>query len=151
MKGNSVTNVSGKWDSFRIKTNPADGFANPVHYVDVTEQLRAAVPSDSGDGVLHVFIPHTTCTLIFNSGVDGTTLQDIRLFIEQQVPVDRPFVHLHDGPQDAAAHVRLVFGVQSLQVPVVNGKLAIGHSQGIYLLELDGPRERTVQYAMQSF
>jgi secondary thiamine-phosphate synthase enzyme len=151
MKGNSVTNVSGKWDSFRIKTKPADGFANPVHYVDVTEQLRAVVPSDSGDGVLHVFIPHTTCTLIFNSGVDGTTLQDIRLFIEQQVPVDRPFVHLHDGPQDAAAHVRLVFGVQSLQVPVVNGKLAIGHSQGIYLLELDGPRERTVQYAMQSF
>ncbi|MGO4689187.1 secondary thiamine-phosphate synthase enzyme YjbQ [Glaciibacter sp. 2TAF33] len=146
-----MTNVSGKWNSFAINTKPAEGFANPVHYVDVTEQLRESIPVDSGDGVLHVFIPHTTCTLIFNSGVDGTTLQDIRLFIEQQIPVDRPFVHLHDGPQDAAAHVRLVFGVQSLQLPIVDGALAIGHSQGLYLLEMDGPRDRTVQFAVQSF
>lgn len=146
-----MTNVSGKWDSFAINTKPTEGYANPVHYVDVTQQLRDGIPDNSGDGVLHVFIPHTTCTLIFNSGVDGTTLQDIRLFIEKQIPVDRPFVHLHDGPQDAAAHVRLVFGVQSLQLPVVNGKLAIGHSQGVYLLELDGPRDRTIQFAVQSF
>lgn len=146
-----MTNVSGKWDSFAINTKPAEGYANPVNYVDVTQQLRDGIPAGSGDGVLHVFIPHTTCTIIFNSGVDGTTLQDIRLFIEKQIPVDRPFVHLHDGPQDAAAHVRLVFGVQSLQLPIADGKLAIGHSQGVYLLELDGPRERTVQFAVQSF
>lgn len=122
-----------------------------MHYVDVTQQLRDAARGDHGDGILHVFLPHTTCTLIFNSGVDGTTLQDIRLFIEEQIPVDRPFVHLHDGPQDAAAHVRCVFGVQSLQLPVVNGELGIGHSQGVYLLEMDGPRDRTVQCALQTF
>ncbi|WP_284750767.1 secondary thiamine-phosphate synthase enzyme YjbQ [Arthrobacter sp. efr-133-R2A-120] len=146
-----MSTTSAKWNSFAVNTKPDQGFANPVTYVDVTEQLRAAVPTDSGEGLLHVFLPHTTCTLIFNSGVDGTTLQDIRLFIEEQIPVTRPFVHLHDGPQDAAAHVRCVFGVQSLQLPVSQGKLAIGHSQGIYLLELDGARDRTVQYAVQSF
>lgn len=146
-----MINASGKWDSFAVNTKPTEGFASPVHYVDVTRQLRERIPAGTGDGVLHVFIPHTTCTIIFNSGVDGTTLQDIRLFIEQQVAVDRPFVHLHDGPQDAAAHVRLVFGVQSLQLPIVAGELGIGHSQGIYLLELDGPRDRTVQFAVQSF
>ena len=139
------------WTSFPVDTTPKEGYANPVHYVDVTPQLRDAARGDHGDGVLHVFLPHTTATLIFNSGVDGTTLQDIRIFIEEQVPVDRPFVHLHDGPQDAAAHVRCVFGVQSLQLPVVGGELGIGHSQGVYLLELDGPRDRTVQYALQTF
>ncbi|WP_223693872.1 secondary thiamine-phosphate synthase enzyme YjbQ [Leifsonia poae] len=143
--------TTGKWSSIPVNTTPAAGFANPVHYVDVTDQLRDAARGDHGDGVLHVFLPHTTCTLIFNSGVDGTTLQDIRLFIESQIPVDQPFVHLHDGPQDAAAHVRCVFGVQSLQLPVVAGELGIGHSQGVYLLEMDGPRDRTVQYALQTF
>ncbi len=143
--------TTGKWNSIPVNTRPAEGFANPLHYVDVTAELREAVRGGDGDGILHVFLPHTTCTLIFNSGVDGTTLQDIRLFIEQQVPVDRPFVHLHDGPQDAAAHVRCVFGTQSLQLPVIGGELGIGHSQGVYLLELDGPRDRTIQYALQTF
>jgi secondary thiamine-phosphate synthase enzyme len=143
--------MPGTWTSFPVNTSPKEGYANPVHYVDVTPQLRDAARGDHGDGVLHVFLPHTTATLIFNSGVDGTTLQDIRIFIEEQVPTDRPFVHLHDGPQDAAAHVRCVFGVQSLQLPVVGGELGIGHSQGVYLLELDGPRDRTVQYALQTF
>lgn len=141
----------GQWDSFSINTRPAEGFAAPTGYVDVTPQLREAARGDHADGILHVFVPHTTCTIIFNSGVDGTTLQDIRLFIEQSVPVDRPFVHLYDGPQDAAAHVRLVYGVQSLQLPVVKGELGIGHSQGVYLLELDGPRDRTIQFALQPF
>lgn len=141
-----------RWASFEVSTAPSEGFAAPVRYVDLTPTLRGLVAQgDHADGLLHVFLPHTTCTLIFNSGVDGTTLADIRLFIEQLVPVDRPFVHLHDGPQDAAAHVRCVFGVQSLQLPVIDGALGIGHSQGIYLLELDGPRQRTVQHAVSSF
>ncbi|GAA3139979.1 secondary thiamine-phosphate synthase enzyme YjbQ [Kribbella aluminosa] len=143
--------LTGKWNSISVNTRPAEGYASPVHYVDLTNELREVARGTGGDGILHTFLPHTTCTLIFNSGVDGTTLQDIRLFIEEQIPVDRPFVHLHDGPQDAAAHVRCVFGVQSLQLPVVNGELGIGHSQGVYLLELDGPRDRTLQYAVQTF
>jgi secondary thiamine-phosphate synthase enzyme len=146
-----MTTTAATWQSFTLNTAPAEGFPAPTGYVDVTPQLREAASGPHADGVLHVFVPHTTCTLIFNSGVDGTTLQDIRLFIEQSIPVDRPFVHLHDGPQDAAAHVRLVFGVQSLQLPVIGGELGIGHSQGVYLLELDGPRDRTVQFALQTF
>jgi len=141
----------GKWQRFSVNTKPADGYAAPVGYTDLTPRLRDAVPPQLGDGTLTVYIPHTTCTLILNSGVDGTTLHDIRLFIEGQIPVNRPFVHLHDGPQDAAAHVRCVFGAQSLTLPVVDGELGIGHSQGVYLLELDGPRDRTVQYAFSRF
>ncbi|WP_051388802.1 secondary thiamine-phosphate synthase enzyme YjbQ [Arthrobacter sp. 35W] len=144
------TKAPGSWDSFTLNTRPAEGFPAPTGYTDLTPALREKIPAGMGDGQLHVFIPHTTCTLIFNSGVDGTTLADIRLFIESQIPVDRPFVHLHDGPQDAAAHVRLVFGTNSLSVPVIDGQLAIGHSQGIYLLELDGPRDRTIHHAVST-
>jgi secondary thiamine-phosphate synthase enzyme len=126
------------WQSFEIETE------GPVGYTDLTPVIKQAVGEDDRDGVVTVFLPHTTCTLILNSGVDGTTLTDIRLFIERQIPVDTPFVHLHDGPQDAAAHVRLVFGSNSLQVPLVRGAVGLGGSQGVYLLELDGPRTRTV-------
>lgn len=143
--------VIGKWQSIPVHTKPEEGFENPVWYTDVTEQLRNAVPADMGDGVMHVFIPHTTCTLIMNSGIDGTTLHDIRLFIEKQVPVSGPFVHLHDGPQDAAAHVRIQFGDNSLTMPIVDGKLDVSISQGLYLLEFDGPRDRQVRYAIQEF
>jgi secondary thiamine-phosphate synthase enzyme len=129
------------WASITVET------AGPVAYTDLGPLLKDAIPDGVGDGLLHLFVPHTTCTLILNSGVDGTTLTDIRLFVERQVPVDTPFVHTHDGPQDAAAHVRLVFGTNSLQVPIVRGELALGASQGIYLLELDGPRTRTVNHA----
>jgi len=86
-----------------------------------------------------------------NSGVDGTTLHDIRMFIERLVPTSGPFVHLHDGPQDASAHVRIQLGVNSLALPIANGRLDIGGSQGIYLLELDGPRDRTVRFAVEEF
>jgi secondary thiamine-phosphate synthase enzyme len=147
----TMTSTPSTWASFSVHTKPNDGYPNPVHYVDVTPQLREAARGDHSDGLLHVFLPHTTATLIFNSGVDGTTLADIRLFIEQQVPVDRPFVHLHDGPQDAAAHVRCVFGTQSLTLPVIGGELGIGMAQGVYLLEMDGPRDRTIQHALQVF
>lgn len=147
----TTTRTTGRWQAFEVDTKPADGFAAPVGYTDLTPRLRDVVTKDVGDGTLHVYVPHTTCTLVLNSGVDGTTLHDIRLFIESAVPVDGPFVHLHDGPQDAAAHVRCVFGVQSLTLPVVDGELAIGHSQGVYLLELDGPRDRTIQYAVSAF
>lgn len=147
----TTTTTTGSWQSFQVDTKPADGFAAPVGYTDLTPRLKEAVAGGVGDGVLYVYVPHTTCTLILNSGVDGTTLHDIRLFVEGSVPVDRPFVHLHDGPQDAAAHVRCVFGVQSLTLPVIGGELAIGHSQGVYLLELDGPRDRTIQYAVSAF
>lgn len=142
---------TGVWYDLSINTTPADGYPNPVYYFDVTSKLRDAIPADVTAGVLHIFIPHTTCTIIFNSGVDGTTLHDIRLLIEESVPTTRPFVHLHDGPQDASAHVRCLFGTQSLQLPIIDGALGIGLAQGVYLLEFDGPRDRRVQYAVQSF
>ena len=142
--------VSGQWTEFQIETKPAEGFANPVYYFDITQRLRDLVPAGV-TGLMHIFIPHTTCTLIMNSGIDGTTLHDIRLYIERQVPVGGPFVHLHDGPQDAAAHVRILFGENSLSVPVQDGELAVSISQGFYLLELDGPRTRTVKVAVQAF
>lgn len=142
--------VTGEWTSFQIETKPAEGFANPVYYFDITPQLRELI-EDGVQGLMHVFIPHTTCTLIMNSGVDGTTLHDIRMYIERQIPTSGPFTHLHDGPQDASAHVRLIFGTNSLALPVKDGDLGIGMAQGIYLLELDGPRNRTVQVAVQKF
>lgn len=142
--------VTGQWTSFQLETRPEEGYANPVYYFDITPRLRELIP-EGVTGLMHVFIPHTTCTIIMNSGVDGTTLHDIRMYIERQVPTYGTFTHLHDGPQDASAHVRLIFGTNSLALPVTDGDLGIGMAQGIYLLELDGPRTRTVQVAVQAF
>src|SRR6218665_1198851 len=97
---------TGKWHSIPINTKPAEGFANPEYYVDLTTHFQEVAKGEHGDGLLNLFLPHTTCTLIFNSGVDGKTLQDIRLFVESQVPIDRPFVHIPALPLDPVAHIR---------------------------------------------
>lgn len=141
----------GTWNNIEINTKPSEGYANPVWYVDITDELRSKVPSTVHAGVMHVFVPHTTATLIMNSGVDGTTLHDIRMMIERLVPTTGPFVHLHDGPQDAAGHLRIQFGTNSLSIPIVDGRLDLSISQGLYFLEFDGPRDRRVRYAIQEF
>lgn len=150
MKGKPMAEI-GKWHTIDINTKPSEGYPNPVWYVNITDQLREAVPSDLKAGVMHVFVPHTTATLILNSGVDGTTLHDIRMMIERLVPTSGPFVHLHDGPQDAAGHLRIQFGTNSLALPISDGKLDISISQGLYFLEFDGPRDRRVKFAIQEF
>ena len=75
---------------------------------------------------------------------DPNGLEDIQDEICRLIPTRIDFKHQHDTPQDAAGHVKSSLIGVSLSLMVEGGKLLLGHSQGIYFLEFDGPRKREV-------
>ncbi len=111
--------------------------------VSITDELNKAV-ADSGvtDGICVVTIPHTTAGLTITSFWDPLGFEDIQDEISRLIPTRIDFKHQHDTPQDAAGHVKSSLIGTSLSIIVKEGKPFLGHSQGVYFLEFDGPRNR---------
>ena len=112
---------------------------------DVTAAVRAAVAASGlQSGVLVAAIPHTTAGLAVLSFPDPLGLEDVADELARLVPTRIDFKHQHDTPQDAAGHVKSALVGVSLSLIVDRGALQLGHSQAVYLLEFDGPRDRQV-------
>ena len=111
--------------------------------IPLTEDIKQFV-SESGikNGCCIVFTPHTTAGLTITSFRDPNGLMDIREEINRLVPTRIDFKHQHDTPTDAAGHIKSSLIGVSLNLIINDGNLLLGHSQGIYFLEFDGPRER---------
>ncbi len=121
--------------SLRTQKNSAD---------PITDQVKAAVTSSGIEsGLCVVFIPHTTAALTITSFWDPNGLEDIQDELNRVIPTRVDFKHQHDTPQDAAGHVKSTLIGATLSLIVENAQLLLGHSQGIYFLEFDGPRNRT--------
>lgn len=115
--------------------------ANGPH--EVTDCLHAAVAeSRMRSGVLVATIPHTTAGLAVLSFPDPLGLEDIADELARLVPTRIDFKHQHDTPQDAAGHVKSALVGVSLSLIVEDGELLLGHSQAVYFMEFDGPRDR---------
>lgn len=128
------------WSSFEVRTKRRS------HLVDITEQVAAAVArSGAGDGVCHVFVPHTTAGVTINEGADPDVALDIEAQLSRMVPRDAGFRHA-EGNSDS--HVQTALVGPACAAPVRQGKLALGTWQAIFLCEWDGPRTRTVQVAV---
>lgn len=89
-----------------------------------------------------ICIPHTTAGLTITSFWDPNGFLDLQDEICRLIPTRIDFKHQHDTPQDAAGHVKSSLIGVNLTIPIHQGKLLLGHSQGIYFLEFDGPRKR---------
>lgn len=121
---------------FRIKAG-----LNEV--VSLTDNIKEYVEQTGiREGQCVVFTPHTTAALTITSFWDPRGFEDIMDEIDRLIPTKINFKHQHDTPQDAAGHVKSSLIGVSLAIPVHEGKLILGHSQGIYFLEFDGPRNR---------
>jgi len=96
------------------------------------------------DGVLTVFIPHTTAGITINENADPDVARDMEWFSDELVPQSRNFRH-SEGNSDA--HIKASFYGSSVQVIVRGGRLWLGVWQGIYVCEFDGPRDRKVYLA----
>jgi secondary thiamine-phosphate synthase enzyme len=92
------------------------------------------------DGLCHVYVPHTTAALLINENADPAVPEDILAALAAMLP-DLTWRH-SEGNSDAHVLATLVGG--ALTVPVSGGELALGRWQGIFLLELDGPRRREI-------
>lgn len=105
--------------------------------VEITAQVAAAVDaSDIGDGLCHLFIRHTSASLMVNENADPAVLTDLETFMRDLVPDGDPrFRHTAEGPDDMPAHIRSILTQTDLSIPVRGGRLALGTWQGIYLWE----------------
>jgi len=104
---------------------------------DLSRQVQDAVnASGINIGLCHVFIRHTSASLMICENADPAVMRDLETFMSQQVPDGDPmFTHTAEGPDDMPAHVRSVLTQTDLNVPVSEGRCALGTWQGIYLWE----------------
>ncbi|HEX9079873.1 MAG TPA: secondary thiamine-phosphate synthase enzyme YjbQ [Desulfuromonadaceae bacterium] len=113
-----------------------------TQFVPLTRQISDAVAGNGWrDGVLTVFVPHTTAGVTINENADPDVARDMEWFSDELVPRSPRFRHA-EGNSDA--HIKASFYGSSVQVILRGGEMWLGTWQGIYLCEFDGPRERTV-------
>lgn len=104
---------------------------------EITADVDVVVRESGIDiGLCHLFIHHTSASLIICENADPLVREDLERFTQRLVPDGDPmFKHRQEGADDMPAHVRTVFTQSSLSIPVTGGRLALGTWQGIFLWE----------------
>ncbi|MHB2017418.1 MAG: secondary thiamine-phosphate synthase enzyme YjbQ [Candidatus Xenobia bacterium] len=111
--------------------------------INVTSQVRQAVrESKVRQGFLLATILHTTCGLVINDAGSGWE-EDMLEFLARVVP-KMPFRHLHDGPEHAPSHLLGALLGPQLTIGIEDGQPVLGTWQSVFVVELEGPRERTL-------
>jgi secondary thiamine-phosphate synthase enzyme len=86
-------------------------------------------------GILTVYCRHTSASLLIQENADPDVQKDLKNFFEDIAPESRNYIHDTEGPDDMPAHIRTALTHTSLSIPVMNGELALGTWQGIFLFE----------------
>lgn len=116
-------------------------------FVNITSAIQAYV-AEAGitDGVVTIFVPHTTAGVTINENADPDVVHDMIHVLDKIVPWHGGYRH---SEGNTAAHVKASLMGSSAQVIVQAGKLALGTWQGIFFCEFDGPRQRNVWISLQ--
>lgn len=104
------------------------------------EVQRAVAEITSGDGICTIIVPHTTCAISVNENADPDVPRDLTAALRAMIPN----VNFRHGEGNSDAHLLSTIIGTSLSWPYRDGKLILGTWQGIYFIELDGPRTRKV-------
>lgn len=113
---------------------------------DVTTEIRAAV-AESGinNGMCNLFVQHTSASLCIQENADPDSKADLEEFMQRLVPFEKYFRHTCEGTDDMPSHIKSVLSEVTLSIPVIDGDLALGQWQSIYLWEhRDNPNQRKV-------
>jgi len=104
---------------------------------EVTREITAWLAEQPvGDGLLTVFVRHTSASLLIQENADPDVQRDLQSFFGRLVPEDsRLYRHTAEGPDDMPAHIKGALTQTQLSIPVSDGRLALGTWQGIYLFE----------------
>ena len=130
-------------NSLKIRTSPKS-------FLEITDRVQKLVSeSDIQNGVCHLFIKHTSASLIIQENYDSSVQKDFETIFSELAPEDFNYIHNMEGKDDMPAHIRSALTSTSETVPVVNGKLLLGTWQGIYLWEhRDQSHNRTVMVSI---
>ncbi len=104
---------------------------------DITHRVAQAV-TDSGisEGLVTVFVRHTSASLLIQENADPSARQDLEQWLNRLVPENDPlYTHTQEGPDDMPAHVKAALTATSLGIPLMDGRMALGTWQGIFLWE----------------
>lgn len=113
-----------------------------VDFQDITHDIQNVVAlSGVGNGVCHIFVPHTTAAVTVNEHADPSVVEDIAEQLSTLVPQNSKYRHLEGN---APAHIKASLIGSSKTLFVESGKLVLGTWQGIFFCEFDGPRNRAV-------
>lgn len=122
--------------TYRLRTDGNRAF-------DITDEISAAVAASGvREGIAVVSLPHTTASVGIISFPDPLGLIDVMDEVARLVPTRIDFKHQHDTPQDAAGHIKSTIIGTTMSLIVSDGALLLGHSQKVYFMEHDGPRQR---------
>jgi secondary thiamine-phosphate synthase enzyme len=111
-------------------------------FVDITSQVQSTVSeSKIVNGVVIVYIPHTTAGITINENADPSVQSDIIAHLDEMVPQSGKFRHAEGN---SPAHIKSSMMGSSVTIFIDDGKLSLGTWQGIYFCEFDGPRTRKV-------
>ncbi len=109
----------------------------------ITREILNHLPSLPQDGILHLFIKHTSAGITINENADPSVRVDFDAYFDHIVPENMPFItHDMEGPDDMPAHIKASLTGSSVSIPISNGTLMLGTWQGVYLCEF---RDRTHQ------
>lgn len=105
-------------------------------FTDITrDAARFIGESRAQDGLLLLYLRHTSASLVIQENADPDVQTDLATALERLAPENAGWVHDVEGPDDMPAHVKAMLTGVSLHVPVIDGALALGTWQGIYLVE----------------
>lgn len=113
----------------------------------ITRTIEENLPELPENGILHLFIQHTSAGLTINENADPTVRVDFETIFNQLVPEgSKHYIHTFEGADDMPAHIKSSLVGQSISVPISNHRLNMGTWQGIYLCEFRnyGGRRRVV-------
>ena len=117
---------------------------------EFTQDVRQWVNTAGRDGLLTLFVRHTSCSLLIQENADPEVQTDLAAFFDRLVPPSsHPSMsylrHTYEGPDDMPAHIKAVLMPVSLSIPMQNGRPVLGTWQGIYLFEhRNAPHVRTI-------
>lgn len=112
--------------------------------VDITADINhlLATSGRAGNGLCHIFVPHTTAGITINENADPTVPRDILKVLNTVIPWEADYQHLEGN---SAAHIKASLVGASQTIAVERQRLVLGRWQGLFFCEFDGPRTRTVQ------
>src|SRR5947207_15201743 len=116
-------------EKFEMRTNGKGTF-------EITNEVQEKIDkSGVRNGVVTIFVQHTSCSLTMMENAAPAARRDLERFFEQLVPEDADYEHDDEGPDDMPSHIRTVLTRTSETVPIIDGKMRLGTWQGIFLFE----------------
>ena len=104
--------------------------------VDITANIENLLSSSSAtDGVAHLFVQHTSASLVIQENADPDVLRDLIAYFDRIAPEDGPYQHSAEGPDDMPAHIKSALTSTNLTIPFSDRRFLLGTWQGIYLFE----------------